>query len=82
MDRDYCPECDQYVVASVLAEYGRCLGCVERTRQADRERYKVIVETALAVPCCPDCGGLTGKSTHVDGCCEHCVGKRLLALFA
>jgi len=39
MDRDYCPECDQYVVASVLAEYGRCLGCVERHEQEARREY-------------------------------------------
>ena len=59
MDRDYCPECDQYVVASVLDEYGCCLGCVELAQQEARN------EAHYDEAACPECGWIDG---HMEPC--------------
>lgn len=40
----------------------------------------IAANPPVASEVCPDCGGPTGDSSHVDGCCGPCVGKRLLAL--
>ncbi len=60
-----------------------CQACQDFDQSPVLFEFKNWNAKALADPIgrtCPDCGKATGDSTHVDGCCESCVGARLLAL--